>query len=75
MVIDNFNVFGTVFSPDEAHPPLVVDANAVLAIPVPFKGVKTIARRQRRSLSSLAESNAASLGSAWFMRHVEIAKS
>ena len=46
MVIDNFNVFGTVSSPEEAHPPLIIDTNAVLAIPVPFKGVKTIARRR-----------------------------
>jgi hypothetical protein len=34
MIIDDLDPFGRSLAPDEANPPLIVDANAVLAFPV-----------------------------------------
>jgi hypothetical protein len=43
MIISDFNVVGSVGLPDKADPPLVVDANAVLAFPVSRERFKSIA--------------------------------
>lgn len=34
MVVNNFDLHGAPVSPDKAHAPLVIDAGAVLALPV-----------------------------------------
>ena len=38
-------VFGVALNPAEADPPLVIDPDAVLSLPVPFQGFQTVARR------------------------------
>ena len=44
MIIDDLHVAGTrTFSPVEANPPLVVDADAVLVFAIPFPALKTVA--------------------------------
>jgi hypothetical protein len=44
MVINDFHVFGAAREPSEAEPPLPVDADAVLALPVAFQRLEAIAR-------------------------------
>jgi len=43
MIINDFNVVASIGLPDKADPPLVVDANAVLAFPVSRDRFKSIA--------------------------------
>jgi hypothetical protein len=45
MVIDDFDVLGAAVRPSEADAPLVVDANAVLALPVSPQGLQPVPRR------------------------------
>ena len=45
MVVDNFDELGIAPCPDEADPPLVIDANAVLAVAVTSKALKMVVRR------------------------------
>jgi hypothetical protein len=45
VVVDDLDIVRIRASPSETDPPLVVDANAVLAIPVALQGFKPIARR------------------------------
>jgi hypothetical protein len=45
MVIDDFDVFGAAVRPSEADSPLVVDANAVLSLPVSPQGLQPVSRR------------------------------
>jgi hypothetical protein len=45
MVIDNFNVVRIAITPDEAQPPLVIDADAVLSGPVPGQRLQVVGRR------------------------------
>jgi hypothetical protein len=45
VIVHDFNVIGSVGSPDEADTPLVVDANAVLTGAFPFQSFKFIAGR------------------------------
>jgi len=44
MIIDYFNIdwSGASFGPLKAYPPLVVDANAILALAIPFESFKTV---------------------------------
>ena len=43
MVIDNFNVVRIAITPDEAQPPLVIDADAVLALPIALQCFQPVA--------------------------------
>jgi hypothetical protein len=45
VVINDFNIVGTVVSPHKTDPPLVVDANAVLARSVTSQSLQAVARR------------------------------
>ena len=45
MVIYDLNLVGVVVAPDEANPPLVVDANAVLAMAIAPKRLQAIPGR------------------------------
>ena len=45
MVVHNLNIVGIAAAPPEAYPPLFVDADAPLPIPVTAKGFKAIAWR------------------------------
>jgi hypothetical protein len=44
MIISDLNVMGVAVSPGKANPPLIVDADAVLAFPVPYELFQAIAR-------------------------------
>ena len=44
MVIHDLNIFGSGLGPAEADPILIVDADAVLAVPVPFQRLEAVAR-------------------------------
>ena len=50
MVVHNFDLIRTIRLPDEAHPPLVVDADAVLTLPFPLERLQLIARRDPQTL-------------------------
>ena len=43
MIVNDFHVVRTVITPLEADPPLLVDSNAVLPLPVTTQGLETIA--------------------------------
>jgi hypothetical protein len=45
MIVHDFDFVRVAFTPAEAYPPLVVDADAVLPLPAAFQGFETIARR------------------------------
>jgi hypothetical protein len=45
MVIDNFNVVRIAITPDEAQPPLVIDADAVLSGAVAGQRLQVVGRR------------------------------
>lgn len=63
MIVNNFHIqWASSFSkPFEANPPLAIDANAVLALSVPFQRFKTVAGKAARSLSSTARLQAVQL--------------
>jgi hypothetical protein len=44
VVIDNFNAGGMAINPHKTHPPLVIDANAMLAFAVTFEGFELVTR-------------------------------
>ena len=45
MVVDKLHLVGIAVSPDKAQSPLVVDADAVLALPVAYQRLQSIAGR------------------------------
>jgi hypothetical protein len=53
MIINDFDVVGSIGLPDKADPPLVVDANAVLAFPVSRERFKAITWRHPQILNIL----------------------
>lgn len=53
MVIDDLDVPGFAVSPNEANAPLIVDANAVLPLPVAAQGFQAIAGRCPQIVESL----------------------
>jgi len=57
MIICNLNTIGTSVNPDKAHPPLIIDPNAVLSLTVALEGFQTIGRRnaQVRQVSGIIE--------------------
>jgi hypothetical protein len=48
MVIHDFHLLCVVITPDEANPPLVIDADAVLAGTVAFEDFQPVARRRKQ---------------------------
>jgi hypothetical protein len=50
MIIDDFDVLSAGISPSETHPELIVDPNAVLSLPIAFKGFQTIPGRYAKVL-------------------------
>jgi hypothetical protein len=63
VVIDDFHIVGTIVSPHETDPPLIVDTDAVLPRPISSQGFQAIARgnpeilqaRRHRQLSEFAQ--------------------
>ena len=53
MIINDFDFVCVPALPDEANPPLVIDANAVLACPLPLEGFEAIARRHSHVIQIL----------------------
>ena len=45
MVVDDFDIKCIGLTPAETDPPLIVDANAVLPLALPFQGLQTVSRR------------------------------
>ena len=45
MIVHDFNIVNAIGFPDKTQPPLIVDANAVLAFAITSQRFKTIARR------------------------------
>ena len=50
MIIDYFNIIHIVVPPDKADAPLLVDADAVLAEPVSFQALQSVARRNSQAV-------------------------
>ena len=48
VVVDNFDVIDTIFLPNEAHPPLVIDADAVLSFAVAGQGLQAVTWRSAK---------------------------
>ena len=46
MIVHDFDLFGAAVAPDEAHPPLVIDADTVLASATSFQQLETIPWRR-----------------------------
>lgn len=53
MIVSDFYVVGSIGLPDKADPPLIVDADAVLAFPVSRERFKAIARGHPQILNIL----------------------
>ena len=45
MVVHDFHLLRVAAAPDETNPPLIIDADAVLAGPVAFQSLQPVARR------------------------------
>jgi hypothetical protein len=45
IVVDNFNVISCTLTPCKANPPLIIDADAVLSLPVAAQLLQPITRR------------------------------
>jgi len=45
VVVHNLNVFSAALRPTEADAKLIVDANAVLPLPISLEGFQTVSRR------------------------------
>lgn len=63
MIINNLYVGGTLVGPDEAEPPLIVDADTMLALPISLESFKSI-RWGRLQVAKVARR----------MQHVQLAK-
>ena len=66
VVIHNLDVIGVGVAPAEANPPLVVDADAVLALAIPFKLLQPVTRQggQRAEIGRGIEHSELALGGA-----------
>jgi hypothetical protein len=53
MVIDNLHIMSAVWPPYEADAPFVIDANAVLSLPVTLECLQPIARRHPKVAETL----------------------
>lgn len=61
MVIDNFYILGAFGCPHEADAPLVVDADAVLALAVALQGFKPVAGRDTQVVQHMGRVQQAQL--------------
>lgn len=52
MVIDDLNTLRMALSPEKANSPLVIDANAMLPLSIPFERFKPIRSRQSKIFQS-----------------------
>jgi hypothetical protein len=50
VIVNDFDVLGSLWGPAEADAPLIVDANAELALALAFQGFKPIARWRAQEL-------------------------
>jgi len=65
MIVHELDLVSTAVSPDEAHPPLIADANAVPALPVGWQAFKPVARRNAQVIerrSSIQHSQLPTVG-------------
>src|SRR5207237_5639411 len=46
VIVNDFDILGAVVAPHETYPPLIIDADRMLAPAVSLQGFKTIARRR-----------------------------
>jgi len=46
VVINEFNIMGTVIGPHKANPPLIVDADAVLSLTIGLQLLQSITRHR-----------------------------
>jgi hypothetical protein len=53
VVVDDFHVRRTIVGPTEADPELIVDPDAVLALPITSQGLQPIARRCSQELQGV----------------------
>ena len=60
MVIDNFNIEGITAFESKTYSPLIVDADAPLALSVAFQRFQTIGRRRAQVINSVAASSCVS---------------
>lgn len=49
VIVHNFNLVGTVFSPHKTDAPLVINADTVLPLPAAFERLQHIARRNSQA--------------------------
>ena len=61
MIVHNLHIFNATFCPTEAHPELVIDANAVLASPVALERLQPITRRNAQIFKSAGDLELAQL--------------
>jgi hypothetical protein len=45
MIVNNFDIIRITGRPSETYPPLIIDADAVLTYPLPFKRLQLVSRR------------------------------
>ena len=55
MVIDDFDFMGAILVPHKAEAPLVIDPNAVLALPVPTECFQAVAGESLGDATDMAE--------------------
>ena len=54
MVVNDLSVGGATFCPDEAQSPLIVDADAVLTLPVLLQRFEAVTRRRAQEVQGLS---------------------
>jgi hypothetical protein len=63
VVVHDFHIPRRAFAPLEAYPPLIIDADAVLAAPIAVQSFAPIARRNSQILKLLGRIHREKLGS------------
>jgi hypothetical protein len=58
VIVDDFHLMGVVIAPEEADPPTLVDADAVLAGPVALERLQMISGRAPKILQSPGKGSA-----------------
>jgi hypothetical protein len=53
MIVDNLDIEGFAIPPDKANPPLIIDADAVLALPVPRQSFQPVATQPAQIVKTL----------------------
>lgn len=54
MIVNDFNIFWTAFSPDKTYPILIVDANTVLTCTITLQCFKSVSRRRTEEAQRLS---------------------